>query len=406
MFLEDRALCRSVDWESRAILYRDRRSIDLNGHHHLLLSPLNSFFVDHFRISSHEYNEGRKKKRIRSCVTKYYTLFVLGLISINIYHTVDVIFPMAFLRPESDPLMSLLSLIFSIYLASCSSIHYYLACTTPPGSPSEPINQPHKSFSLGRSSCARGLRRWLPKGQRIGPVKQEMIEQYRLNINRHCLKCLKLGIKGIDGRGPIKPERAHHCRVCGVCQLKYDHHCPWINQCVGLRNERFFLLFLFYMSVSCAWVVFWGWASFIESVDFSTSWPFWSPRVFVILTWVLALAIGLTIGIMFGWQLLLIAKGETTVESSDNEYYHQLFSQRGQKYMNPFDLGVRRNLEQFFNIGQGGRWRWYTVLLPIKIPPSNDGWNWPKRAGWENQVLNLAEELTDEEDEEDDHSSL
>jgi palmitoyltransferase len=71
--------------------------------------------------------------------------------------------------------------------------------------------------------------------------------------------------------------------------------------------------------------------------------------------------------------------------------------------MNPFDLGVRTNLEQFFNIGQGGRWRWYTVLLPIKIPPSNDGWNWPKRAGWENQVLNLAEELTDEEDEEDDH---
>jgi palmitoyltransferase len=36
----------------------------------------------------------------------------------------------------------------------------------------------------------------------------------------------------------IKPYRAHHCRACGTCVLKYDHHCPWIGQCCGARNHK------------------------------------------------------------------------------------------------------------------------------------------------------------------------
>ncbi|KAI9602710.1 hypothetical protein H4Q26_002006 [Puccinia striiformis f. sp. tritici PST-130] len=340
--------------------------------------------------------------RLTARVGPFFVGMAIILISITIITYFDVIFPMAFLKPESDPLVSLIALITSIYLTICTTLHYYYACTIRPGSPSEPINAPTRSSSSSSSSsCWRRIRAWLPirQSHRIPTIKQEMIEHYRLNnINRHCLKCLKSGIKGSDGKGPIKPERAHHCRVCGICQLKFDHQFR-INQCVGLRNERYFLLFLFYMSISCGWIVYWGWASFKASVDFTTEWPFWSPRIFVILAWVLALAIGVTIGIMFGWQFLLVSKGETTVESSDNEYYHQLFSQRGQKYQNPFDLGLRTNLELFFNVGRGGRGRgWYTILIPLKFPTSSDGWSWTKRVGWEHQVINLSEELTDEED--------
>jgi putative hemolysin len=29
-----------------------------------------------------------------------------------------------------------------------------------------------------------------------------------------------------DKDGFLKPYRAHHCRNCGTCVLKYDHHCP------------------------------------------------------------------------------------------------------------------------------------------------------------------------------------
>jgi palmitoyltransferase len=45
----------------------------------------------------------------------------------------------------------------------------------------------------------------------------------------------------------VKPLRTHHCGLCGTCQMKMDHHCPWINNCVGQNNHRYFLLFLFHV---------------------------------------------------------------------------------------------------------------------------------------------------------------
>ncbi|XP_004546775.3 palmitoyltransferase ZDHHC23-B [Maylandia zebra] len=42
----------------------------------------------------------------------------------------------------------------------------------------------------------------------------------------------------------VRPPRAGHCRICGVCVLRLDHHCVWINSCVGQANHRSFLLTL------------------------------------------------------------------------------------------------------------------------------------------------------------------
>ena len=42
----------------------------------------------------------------------------------------------------------------------------------------------------------------------------------------------------------IKSETSFHCFTCNRCVELFDHHCPFINNCLGHRNHKYFLIFL------------------------------------------------------------------------------------------------------------------------------------------------------------------
>lgn len=44
-------------------------------------------------------------------------------------------------------------------------------------------------------------------------------------LSKKCKKC-----------NSVKPPGSHHCSICLHCVARMDHHCPWVNNCVGYYN--------------------------------------------------------------------------------------------------------------------------------------------------------------------------
>ena len=42
-----------------------------------------------------------------------------------------------------------------------------------------------------------------------------------------------------------KINRSKHCIICDKCIEKFDHHCIWLNNCIGAKNLKYFYYFVF-----------------------------------------------------------------------------------------------------------------------------------------------------------------
>ncbi|KAI0925493.1 hypothetical protein AcV5_008215 [Taiwanofungus camphoratus] len=258
-------------------------------------------------------------------------------------------------------------------------MHYYYVCTVTPGFVTDPPRQQG-------SGILWASRR--PVDMHLTGVRWSDDVRITKAAKTRCQRCREM-----------RPERSHHCRICNRCVLKYDHHCPWINQCVGLHNERHFVLFLVYLVVSTFFYAVFGWQHVLPALGwFGDVWEYLSPPMVFLLTYILAIVMCFAVSIMSAWHIWSVACGETSVESQDHEYYRKRAQARGETFVNSYDLGKRKNLLLFFNVGENG-YPLYSLFLPLRIEPYTDGYSWARKAGLDSHSgMRQGEELTDSDE--------
>lgn len=84
-----------------------------------------------------------------------------------------------------------------------------------------------------------------------------IIQRYPLKGNlmneRKDVKINQLGIirtyKFCGTCSIIRPIRSTHCGDCNNCVERFDHHCPWIGNCAGKRNYKYFYIFIVLLNI-------------------------------------------------------------------------------------------------------------------------------------------------------------
>eukprot|EP01063_Lacrimia_lanifica_P007376 TRINITY_DN1468_c0_g1_i1.p1 TRINITY_DN1468_c0_g1~~TRINITY_DN1468_c0_g1_i1.p1 ORF type:complete len:319 (+),score=53.22 TRINITY_DN1468_c0_g1_i1:911-1867(+) len=171
-----------------------------------------------------------------------------------------------------------------------------------------------------------------------------------------------------------KPPRAHHCHFCGVCVMKMDHHCPWINNCVGHNNQRYFMNMLLYIWLETAHIML-----CIALYRSDALRPFKDKICLLGIEHVITAEL-LLVGALFvvmtfflSWNGFLTATNQTVVEFYGNRQSKAWAHAENREWHNPFDLGLFRNLQEvyghFSNI--------WPMLLPLHVSLASDGHVYP-----------------------------
>lgn len=151
----------------------------------------------------------------------------------------------------------------------------------------------------------------VPKGN----ATKEFIESLQLKPGQVVYKCPKCC--------SIKPDRAHHCSVCKRCIRKMDHHCPWVNNCVGENNQKYFVLFTMYIALISLHALIMVGFHFLHCFEEDwTKCSSFSPPTTVILLILLcfeALLFLIFTSVMFGTQVHSICTDETGIEQLKKE---------------------------------------------------------------------------------------
>jgi len=116
----------------------------------------------------------------------------------------------------------------------------------------------------------------------------------------------------------FKPDRCHHCKSCGTCVLRMDHHCPFISNCVGFNNHKFFFQLLFYCLVCLLFVLVDMFHRFLHVFRPLLDWEyFFKMDLPVGFAYILTLVVFCGLLAFFSFHCYLLSSCVTTIEQME-----------------------------------------------------------------------------------------
>ncbi|KAI7890178.1 DHHC palmitoyltransferase-domain-containing protein [Mucor mucedo] len=95
----------------------------------------------------------------------------------------------------------------------------------------------------------------------LDPMMEQIIQDENASINSETppkeirIKDTCYSLKYCETCRIYRPPRSSHCKQCDNCVEFEDHHCAWLNNCIGKRNYRSFFTFIVSAASSCIFVI-------------------------------------------------------------------------------------------------------------------------------------------------------